>query len=44
MTWHAGQYAKLSTKWYVWNDEQAMITDWLSRSVSIWWKLSFYTL
>ena len=23
----------MSTKWYVWSDEQAMIADWLSRSV-----------
>ena len=33
MTWHTGSYAKMSTKWYVWSDKQAMIADWLSRSV-----------
>ena len=33
MTWHGSENAKLSAKWYVQNDEQAMIADQLSRTV-----------
>ena len=33
MTWHTDKHAKLSTKWYAQSDEQAMITNQLSRSV-----------